>query len=57
MNRTIFYVWTSTRDFPRKEFVEVFDFDSKTKHAVLNGSISLPVCFACAEELGYNISD
>ena len=53
MNQTMFYVWTSTRGFPIKKFIELFDFDPDTVHALKKGSLSLPICFACAKELGY----
>jgi len=50
-NRTMFYDWTSSRDFPVQKLIEVLK--SKGMHYRIQTlkNIGFPVCFPCKREL------
>ena len=54
-NNTIFFVWSSTRGFPREKLIELVGKkqSKRWKKGILNGTIGVPVCFKCAAKLGY----
>jgi hypothetical protein len=48
---TIFYIWSTSRNFNRKQLVNTFsNEDNNTKFRLLNDSY--PVCFHCVEKYG-----
>ena len=49
-SNTIFYVWTSSRSFPREKLFDKFNIKSKKviKHHEITGS---PVCLECYNKL------
>jgi len=55
--RTIFFVWSSTRYFPRLALLEKIGkkLSKSKKENILIGREALPVCYKCARELGYGI--
>ena len=48
---TIFYVWTSSRNFPREKLVEVMNIDGITKKSILIDNEGKPICYGCYNEL------
>ena len=56
-NRTIFFVWSSTRDFPRDDLLKIIGkkYSKRKKENILLGRDSVPICFNCARKLGYKI--
>lgn len=52
---TIFYYWSSTRNFPRKKLLEKIGkrFSKRRQSNILRGLEAVTVCYKCAKELGY----
>lgn len=48
---TIFYIWTSSRNFPREKLVEIINADESTKKSIIKGLEGRPVCFSCYNKL------
>lgn len=53
-NRTIFFVWSSTRDFPVEKLLDEKDLKVE-KEGLKKGRIAFPICYKCAKELGYSV--
>jgi hypothetical protein len=49
---TIFFVWSSTKGFPREKLIHDNMADYIRK-GILCGNIGLPICMHCATKLGY----
>lgn len=49
---TMFYVWSSSRDFPREKLIHDNMADYVRK-GLLNGTMGLPICMKCAKKIGY----
>lgn len=49
-NKTIFYVWSTSRRFPKEKLIKYKDCKTKLEKAriAIEGQ---PVCFGCLEEL------
>jgi len=45
-NISVFFVWTSTRDFPRRTLFEKLENSSEKEI-----KYGIPICFHCKEEL------
>jgi len=49
-NKTIFYVWSTSRDFPIEKLIEYKNLKSKYEVAEVSRE-GQPICFKCLEEL------
>ena len=50
---SLFFYWSSTRNFPRKGLVKLLDTPNETKTGIVKGLKSYPVCYKCSAKLGY----
>ncbi len=50
--KTIFFVWSSTRGFPRELLIDKTTTEFEER-GLLCGRIGVPVCLDCAKKMGY----
>jgi len=48
--KTIFYVWTTSRNFPRKQLIKYKNLKSKYEKAKV-ATEGYPICFSCYNKL------
>jgi len=49
-NKTIFYIWSSSRHFPKRELIKEKKAISRSEVSMLSRD-GVPVCFDCYEKL------
>ena len=52
---TLFYIWTSSRDFPRDKFIDLINFgdvDENTRKSqkIFYKRVGKPVCYDCCKK-------